>query len=118
MALNAFAWCATPQLTIHLFVDNTSVLANLERQKAPPSSFVLNSRIIDIKQTELWSFVTQVEYVHTKLNPADDPSRQQEFNLNEWIHLLRTVAGNPTVTKPPLAPERMGPNLRRLLETL
>jgi hypothetical protein len=117
IALQKFSWCTSENLKIHLFIDNTSVLSNLVRKKSPPSSFVLNSRIMAIKQTALWRHIAQVEYIHTELNPADAPSRAERFKMNEWIHLLRTHRG-PATTQTSRRPtmEPIGVNLKRFLD--
>ena len=82
LALNAFAERIAGLAQLNLFVDNTSVQHGVQRGQVNAESLVAPVRSI------LCRVITQrislyVDYVNTKINPADAISRGQRLDVNK-----------------------------------
>lgn len=81
LALSSFA--LQRGTSIHLFIDNTSAMYNLRKERS--KSFHTNAEIQKIRDIMKIKHLTfaGIEYVKSELNPADGPSRIS------WNHLRR-----------------------------
>ena len=83
---------------IRLFIDNNPAKSSLEKGYSP--SFELNAEVSRVKDDlqAIHASVDHVEYVPSKLNPSDYPSRDKEPPrelLDLWRSIITTTASDP-----------------------
>lgn len=83
----------SPRYHIEVYIDNTSVLGNLNRQKAPPRGFEFAQRLKDIKTSRIWPQVTSTQFIRSEANPSDWLSRLQlnQEGADEGARRLRQL---------------------------
>lgn len=76
--------------TLKIRVDNTSLLANIQRNKCPPRSFIFAQRIRDIQESPHWGKVVECDYIASAKNPADWLSRLPVGFNPQQLHSRKT----------------------------